>query len=828
MRRILPIFLLFLLSAAALSATFTVTNCAASISQVGSLAWALDEARKVSLPEISYVDFNIPTTDAGYSTITAEGSVVGFWRIQPEDASPYDLNRDSIAVRGSTQTSNQGDTNPYGPEIEIDGTNLSASNPLFVINANNECTLEGMILCNSKTNAIYISLGNEQHIFGCYIGTDATGEAARANAGTGILLDRSGNTVIGGDSNSLRNIISGNAQNGIELSNSTATQVLNNYIGTNRTGSRGLPNAQSGVALTNNAGLNGANFIGSSSDAGRNIISGNAQYGIEINSAFINQVLNNYIGTDTTEAGNLGNTSHGIYLHNGARSQYIASRNIIAFNSGDGVRIDGSTTYSNTLTQNSFFSNTGKGIALTSSGNSNIQVPTIATSEYFSSFGLLGLLYVQGGGPASAIIELMKVATPETETAGEGKTTLGFAEADANGNWFAYLLTGEAQPGDKITALATDRNGNTSEFAQNLSTVVGTVIYRPDGMIGLASDGTDYIGENVFNTTGSNQTKSKNIFNTQAAIYYIKVKNAGNISPDSVRITGTGDTADWQIKYYDAKTEGNDITTQVTGSGYITSSILASGSFECRAEVISTGSTLSTKEVFVTLASDSNTSRLDVVKAVTVATPATPTDAYHFVISAPLSAEAGKEFQITITARNAAGQITTEVVGKTHLTVDSGTVSVTSLDASAFSQEGIWSGMISLSNVGTRTLYVKNDYINSTATAVIEVVVPPEILSGGLNRFGPNPYNPTSGQPAVFWYWLNEDKTTSIFIFDMQGSLLWKQTYIAGSQGGRSGVNTITWDGKNNFGEILPNGIYFFRIVQGSKIVYKSKLIILK
>jgi len=824
MRRILLIFFLIFLAAPTLAATFTVTNCAAAKDTYGSLAWAIEQARLASLPEDRVVDFNISTAEAGY--ITTEVTGVGFWRIRPDDTYPFDLNMDNIQVRGSTQSLNQGDTNPFGPEIEIDGTNLSASNPLFKIDLNNDCTIEGLVLNKSKTHAVYITGGNKNHIYGCYIGTNITGEVAAANIGSGIYLERGDGSTIGGNTAALRNIISGNLQHGTELNNSTATQVLNNYIGINRTGSRALANSNSGIALTNNAGLNGANFIGSSSDMGRNIISGNAQYGVEINSAFTNQILNNYVGTDTTEAGNLGNTSHGIYLHNGARSQYIASRNIIAFNSGDGVRIDGSTTYSNTLTQNSFFQNTGQGIRLSNSANGGIQIPTIATSEYFSP--PFGLLYVQGGGPASAIIELMKIATPETEAAGEGKATLGFAEADANGNWFVYLPTGEAQPGDKITALATDRNGNTSEFAQNLSTVVGTVIYRPDGMIGLVSDSTDYIGEDVFNTTGSNQTKSKDIYNTQAAIYYIKVKNAGNISPDSVRITGTGDSSDWQIKYYDAKTEGNDITTQVTGSGYITSSILASGSFECRAEVISTGSTLSTKEVFVTLASDSNTSRLDVVKAVTVAAPAAPTDAYHFEISAPASAEAGKEFQVIITARNAAGQVTTEVVGKTHLTVDYGTISVTSLDATAFSQEGIWSGMISLSNVGTRTLWVKNDYITSTATALIEVVVPPEILSGGLSRFGPNPYDPTSGQPAVFWYWLNENKTTSIFIFDLQGSLLWKQTYIAGSQGGRSGVNAITWDGKNNFGEILPNGIYFFRIVQGSKIIYKSKLIILR
>jgi len=742
-------FILLLLAIPALAATFTVTNCDITTNE-GSLVWALESAKAVFLPEVSVIEFNIPTTESGY--ITTEVAGVGFWRIQP--TGPLVLGRDSIEIRGSTQAQHQGNKNPYGPEIEIDGSGFAGTQPLIKIANNNRCTIEGLAVKNSKSHGISIFAGNINQINNCYIGTNVTGEAAAQNSGDGISIDRSEDNRITG------NLISGNLLNGIELINSTYTRISDNLIGPDRTG----------VAA-------------------------------------------------------LGNGGHGLYIYSGAQYQYVAPDNTVAFNGGDGIRIDGSTTHYNTLTQNSYFSNTGWGVRLNNSANDAIPYPIIETSEVYRA---LNLVFIQGTGPVSSTIELLRVETPEEETRGEGKKSLGFAESDEAGNWFVYLSTNEAQAGDKITALATDHKGNTSEFAENKITMAKIFMSRPDSMIGLQSDGSDYVGENIFNLTGNNQEKDKTIYLGQALEYYIKINNAGNVSPESMTLTGTGNSADWKIYYYDAKSGGNDVTSQIVGSGWASPALTPGASFEVRMVAQSTGTTVSTKEIYITATSVSDTTRKDVVRCITTAEPSAAPDRYSFEISAPLTCEAHREFKITLTAKDPAGQVTTEVAGRTHLLVDAGTVSLTSLESTEFSDDGIFNGLISLSNVGTRTLTVRNDYITGTASVQIEVLVPQEVAAGGLARFGPNPFNPLTGQKAVFWYWLNEDKDINLFIFDMQGNLLWKQSYLKGGLGGKSGVNAISWDGKNSFGEILENGVYLYRAAEGNKSLYKGKLIILK
>ncbi|MFA4966893.1 MAG: right-handed parallel beta-helix repeat-containing protein [Candidatus Margulisiibacteriota bacterium] len=742
----LIVFILLAIPASA--ATFTVTNCASATTEGGALPWAVYQANGLTEPSI--IDFNIPTIESGYTTQVG----ASFWEIVPTDS--LIIVKNKIQIMGSTQSSNQGETNPYGPEIVIDASALPAGASALEISGCNDCTIEGLAITNSKSHGIHILSGNREHIYNCYLGVDAAGETKAGNAGDGIFIESSIGNLIGGG-----NLISGNGQNGIEFNLSTDTTVSNNII-----------------------------------------------------------------GADRTRASDLGNGACGIFMHDVSASQYVAGGNILAFNGQDGIKLDGSGTNSTTLTQNSYFSNAGQGIKLANAANGSINYPTIGTSEYCSS---LNLLYVQGEGPASSEIEIMKTAVPEdADERGEGKTSLGFGLSDGNGKWFTYLSTNEAQPGDKLCATATDNNGNTSEFSNNAAVVTGTTVYRPDAIIGTQADGSDYAGENIFNATGDGQAQGKTIYLGEASIYYLKIKNSGNISPDQAVISGTGNSTDWEISYYDSKTGSNEITSQITGSGWTTPDISSAESLEIKFIVKSLGTADSTKEVIVKAASASNSSRYDIVKATTSAVRATAPDRYSFTVSAPVTAEAGKLFPVTITAKNQSGQTTTEVSGKTSLAVDAGRINVTSIEAAQFADDGVWQGDISLSYVGNRTITITNDYISGTATFQIAVSVPPEVAEGGLSRFGPNPYSPLSGKDAIIWYWLNEEKETTAFIFNMQGELIFKKISIAGQPGGNAGINSVSWNGRNSFGEILENGVYLLKIAQGSKVLYNGKIIILK
>ena len=754
MRRAAIFFLLFFLLSpirAFATLTVTVTNCAGDRSIAGSLPWALDAGRT----EPTIIDFDIPSAEAGFTTEAG----ISFWRIKPKEK--MSLIGNWIEVKGSTQASRHGDLNPDGPEIVVDGSNMTTTEALFNILAVNQCTIEGITINNSKGFGINISTGIENHIYDCYIGTDASGETSAPNASGGIYLDNAAMNMIGGEG--IGCVISGNGGSGIVASNTVNTTISGNMIGTKRNGQSAL-----------------------------------------------------------------GNAGNGISLNNGAKAQYVATGNVIAFNGTDGVLMDGGTTNDNTLAQNSFFSNSGKGIHLINGANNGISSPSVATSEFYSSFGFPGTLFVSGSAPANSTIEIMKTESPEVESNGEGRSSLGFTLSDDSGGWFVYLATAEVKAGEKVCATATDAVGNTSEFSNNLSVVTGTIVYRPDAMIGLNVDGSDYIGENIFNKTGYGQTKSKVMSSGETAIYYLKIKNSGNVSPDRMVISGTGSSTDWQISYYDSKSGSNDVTAQVTGAGLVTRTLASSESIEMRMAVMSTGKLVNTKEAFVTVSSYNNTSRVDTVKSVTSAFFSPTTDRYSIHIITPAEVESGRPFTLTLEARDRSGQLTTEVSGYTHLSVDAGMISVTSLESAQFAGNGVWQGGLILSNVGDRTLSVSNDYIAGISTTTITVKVPQDVISGGLNRFGPNPYNPSSGEDAVFWYWLDKDDTVSINLFDLKGSLVFKRIMTAGSTGGKVGVNSVNWNGRNVNNEMLENGLYLVKIASGSKSIYSGKIIILK
>ena len=99
----------------------------------------------------------------------------------------------------------------------------------------------------------------------------------------------------------------------------------------------------------------------------------------------------------------------------------------------------------------------------------------------------------------------------------------------------------------------------------------------------------------------------------------------------------------------------------------------------------------------------------------------------------------------------------------------------------------------------------------------INEISPPSKFS--LHQNYPNPFNPVT----KIKYDISKQENVSLSIYDIKGynliSLVNKQQ--------DAGSYSVTWDGKNNFGHILPGGIYIYRINSGSFIDTK-KLILLK
>lgn len=87
-------------------------------------------------------------------------------------------------------------------------------------------------------------------------------------------------------------------------------------------------------------------------------------------------------------------------------------------------------------------------------------------------------------------------------------------------------------------------------------------------------------------------------------------------------------------------------------------------------------------------------------------------------------------------------------------------------------------------------------------------------------RFGPNPFNPES-QNWQLSCSLNAAEEIGFFVFTLTGKNIFRATSAA------STTHNITWNGKDQFGTFVPNGVYLFAILRGSDI-QRGKLIVLR
>jgi len=342
----LLLFTLFLfLSTRALALTYPVTNCADS--GAGSLRQAITDANANPGPDT--INFNIPTTEA-----SAEADYQ-WWSVKPATALPAIT--ETVVIDGTTQPTSAAFNNQYGPEIEIDGS--GASNAHGIEMQADNCVIKGLAINRFSSTGkygVFISASDSNKVFGCYIGTNVTGEVDLGNY-LGVWIG-AGSTynIIGSRESSGRNIISGNLF-GVSLSQTgtNSNEVLGNYIGTNVSGNVALGNTLSGVTISEGA----YNRVGGSAAGEGNVVSGNGRDGVHIlgNSARRNEVLGNYIGTTSTGASALANSDHGIEIAGGAQYNKVggitaADRNVISANYDDGVRIAGTGTNSNEVLGN--------------------------------------------------------------------------------------------------------------------------------------------------------------------------------------------------------------------------------------------------------------------------------------------------------------------------------------------------------------------------------------------------------------------------------------------------------------------------------------------
>lgn len=250
--------------------------------------------------------------------------------------------------------------------LNATGTAAAANDDgIRILNSSND-PIGNAVVAGSRN----VISGNDNGIFlgedcigalieGNYIGLNPAGTAAIANTSNGIVVGdavAAGNgsdmNTIGGTAAGAGNVISGQngaGDTGILIQFGSTAIVQGNFIGLNAAGTAAVPNT-TGIEILNASG----NFIGSVG-AGRNIISGNSDDGISLNSIPSpgNLVRGNYIGLGPDGDTDLGNGADGIFLGTGtgATACTIGPGNVISGNAGDGIQLDASAN-ANQITGN--------------------------------------------------------------------------------------------------------------------------------------------------------------------------------------------------------------------------------------------------------------------------------------------------------------------------------------------------------------------------------------------------------------------------------------------------------------------------------------------
>ncbi|MBN2057275.1 MAG: right-handed parallel beta-helix repeat-containing protein [Candidatus Saganbacteria bacterium] len=397
------------------SAPNVVTNC--NDSGPGSLREVLTYASTVAA---TVVIFDITTAEAGYSTGEAYPGLVtvagnSWFRIVVNSVLPS-ISQSNIYIYGSSQTREA--SNTLGPKIEIKAN--SASFYGLTVTADN-CTIEGLSMggfTQLGCAAIrFDSTSQGNNLKGCYLGVSPTGEGSIANfAGLSIAGINADGHQIGGpatsDSNRIMNsyrygiimvnagfvtvegnVISGNGvgdalHSGIYMQSSDNNRIIGNIIGLDPTGMTDLGNNRYGIYLRLGSDNN---IIGGSTEAERNIISGNDNDGIFIDASNGNEICGNYIGTDINGMVACGNSQYGIAVS--GTTNNVIDGNIISGNNYSGIYLAGAS--GNLITNNYIgtdkngstdLGNTFHGIYTYTSSSNTIESNIISGNDQFGAF----------------------------------------------------------------------------------------------------------------------------------------------------------------------------------------------------------------------------------------------------------------------------------------------------------------------------------------------------------------------------------------------------------------------------------------------------------
>jgi hypothetical protein len=319
-------------------------------------------------------------------------------------------NRDNgLAIAGRSQA------NEVGGTVFVDSATGKANNPtgskgtvtpVFVVPP------DGNLISGNGRSGVLIDDGaGHNELNGNFIGTTSSGDAALGNGASGVWIDGANhNSLVGckfvNNPFVYYNVISGNKQNGLRVTDARGTVVQGNFFGTGANNTAIVKNERSGILVQ---GSSSQTQVGGVIPLG-NVSAGNGRDGIKVTGrvsgfttfntfggllAFKGAAPNGRDGLLITATGgnNLvrtnvfsGNRRNGIEIGGNASGVTVdpdiaglnTKGNGVLANGGDGLRIDG-TAHGNVIggsrrsviPQNTFSGNDGYGVVISGGAHGN-------------------------------------------------------------------------------------------------------------------------------------------------------------------------------------------------------------------------------------------------------------------------------------------------------------------------------------------------------------------------------------------------------------------------------------------------------------------------
>lgn len=299
--------------------------------------------------------FRLGGNDAGF--IDTDTHLVGgdaapdVWVVQLQSPLPALAGR--VTIAGLSQMGGTlGDTNPFGPEVVIDGSLAGPSADGMVLRGRNN-VVEGVSVIGFAGAGVVLDGGVSHRVAGNYIGVDASGRGGRGNAGDGLRIQGGSHwALVEG------NVISGNGGAGVLVAGqgTDGSIIRANAVGSSADGRSPIGNLGPGIQLDGGAKFN---LVGGPNPADRNVISGGRTHGVLIRGEGTvgNRVEGNYIGLDASGIAPLPNAGDGVHVRDGATSNVVGGTaagtgNYISGNGESGVALEGAATISTAVRGN--------------------------------------------------------------------------------------------------------------------------------------------------------------------------------------------------------------------------------------------------------------------------------------------------------------------------------------------------------------------------------------------------------------------------------------------------------------------------------------------